>query len=40
MDVLEDGYGIVYHNDYYIYLIYLDDVCFMHVVVYKCKSNI
>jgi hypothetical protein len=39
LDTLEDGYGYAYYGYCCIYFIYLDDVCFMHVIVYRCKPN-
>jgi hypothetical protein len=31
---------VMFHDDYCIYFIYLDDACFMHAISYRCKSNI
>jgi hypothetical protein len=39
IDRLEDGCGIVYHDDYCIYFNYLNDACFMPVIVYRWKPN-
>jgi hypothetical protein len=39
LDGLDDGCGYDYHDYYYIYFNYLDDACFMHVIVYRCKPN-
>jgi hypothetical protein len=38
--VLEDDNGYDYHDFYCIYFNYLDDACFMHVIVYRCKHNL
>jgi hypothetical protein len=39
LDELEGDYGYDYHGYYYIYLNYLDDACFMRVIVYRYKPN-
>jgi hypothetical protein len=33
------GYGYAYHVDCYIYFNYIDDACFMYVIVYRCKPK-
>jgi hypothetical protein len=41
MDGLEDyGHGYDYLDAYCIYFNYLDEACFMHVIVSRCKPNI